>query len=1119
MRVGAIGRIGLHPRSEYGYRMQQLRSGLPLSPSIRFFRRPAAILALVAAGSAVCLFDLPARGQGAVAPSSQSPAQQQPGGTNPDAGQTVPNAAKLPSYDQGHPVNSSPPPGTPNAGTENLRAWRGLTISAIEYRGVSAARLQPLQAELPLQVGQPLDPDKIRATLRRLYATGLYSSVDVAGVRSGDDVSIIFDGEQQLFIGRVNVDGVSDETMTSLLQGATKLSPGTPFTQAKLDRGKKLIENLLETNGYYQAQVQEAHSPDPVNQQMNLSYIVTLGQRARVGAVAVNGQSGLTIDKFRKAAKLKQNSSVTRDTVNTALDNLRAHYQKQQLLESKVTLTDKKFDPPTNHLNYTFNVNQGNKVVVVVNGVKVSQSSIRNLIPIYQEGTVDEDLLNEGDRRVRDLYQRKGYFDIQVEHTSVKQPNGQTLVTYNVQLGKVHDVDSVTIAGNKYFETSLIEPRLNVHPNSLFDPRGTYSAALVASDVATITAIYEGSGFSHVQVKPVVRDSDTDKKGRPSKIAHMTVVYQVTEGVQQRFGSYKLVGNIQVPSSTLLPLLNTQVGQPYNSNNLTGDRDAVLTYYLGHGYDQATANLKQAPDPHDPNLIDVTLQITEGEQIHVNQVLVSGLHYTREKTVASHILVHPGDVLNQSALIDTQRQLYDLTLFNGVNTAVQNPNGQELRKDVLLQFTEAKRWDVTYGVGLQAQTGNPTSANNLTLLQQGITYNNPNGNFGISELVSLNVSRINLRGTDNSLTLKTTYGSLEKIALLTFSDPHPFGAKTFTLSADGGYTNEQDVTTYAASRILANLRLTERVGKPVTWIYQFQFRRIMVDANTIQVAPEEIPLESQPVTVGGPGVTWIRDTRRPSSLDASGGTYNTFQEFFADGKFGSQSNFNRLDGTNATYYPFGNVHRYVFARQTRLAYERSFGNGSQELIPLPERIYAGGAESLRGFGINAAGPRDNITGFPIGGAAALVNNFELRLPPPTLPVVGNSVSFVLFHDMGNVFVKGSDIWPSFLRFRQPDRAACRESSAADEAIQSAPAPEHNSIGLTGICSYNFFAHALGIGARYGTPIGPIRVDASYTLNPPLYPEISGFNIANPSAPPQQGEGSHFNFFFSIGQAF
>ena len=115
----------------------------------------------------------------------------------------------------------------------------------------------------------------------------------------------------------------------------------------------------------------------------------------------------------------------------------------------------------------------------------------------------------------------------------------------------------------------------------------------------------------------------------------------------------------------------------------------------------------------------------------------------------------------------------------------------------------------------------------------------------------------------------------------------------------------------------------------------------------------------------------------------------------------------------------------MLARKTRYGQERAFGTPSEELIPLPERLYAGGATSLRGFSINAAGPRDPETGYPIGGAGALVNSTELRLPPPTLPWLGNAVSFVLFHDMGNVFANAGDAWASALRVRQPNRDSCK----------------------------------------------------------------------------------------------
>ncbi len=177
-------------------------------------------------------------------------------------------------------------------------------------------------------------------------------------------------------------------------------------------------------------------------------------------------------------------------------------------------------------------------------------------------------------------------------------------------------------------------------------------------------------------------------------------------------------------------------------------------------------------------------------------------------------------------------------------------------------------------------------------------------------------------------------------------------------------------------------------------------------------------------------------------------------------------------------------------------------NASCDPIPLPERLYAGGATSHRGFGINDAGPRDLTTGFPVGGTAVFVNTFELRLPPPVLPIVGDSISFVLFHDMGNAFLHLSDLWPSFGRFHQPQEQSCRQVTG---------------FKTVGTCDFAYFSHALGLGARYNTPVGPIRLDLSYNLNPPIYPVIDDYTAQFPTH--HVGQDNHFQFFFSIGQSF
>ncbi|HEV2276380.1 MAG TPA: BamA/TamA family outer membrane protein, partial [Acidobacteriaceae bacterium] len=471
-----------------------------------------------------------------------------------------------------------------------------------------------------------------------------------------------------------------------------------------------------------------------------------------------------------------------------------------------------------------------------------------------------------------------------------------------------------------------------------------------------------------------------------------------------------------------------------------------------------------------------------------------GLHFTRPSVVNDRVLLRPNDPLNQTALLETQRKLYDLALFNEVNTAIQNPSGDETYKNVLLNLTEAKRWDINYGFGFEAQTGTPTSRYTA------------NGKFGASPRVLFSISRINLRGTDQSITLRTNYGTLEQLVMLTYQDPNLFRRSSWNLALSGGYNNTADISTYQASIASASGRVSQRANKANSLIYSFSYRRVAVNPNTLQVSPALIPLLAQPTRVGGPGVTWIRDTR-DVALDAHHGSFTSAEQFLADALFRSEANFNRLDISNATYYDFGRDH-WVFARQTRYGQERAFGNGAEQVIPLPERLYAGGATSHRGFAINSAGPRDPQTGYPIGGAGVFVNTSELRAPAPELPYFGTNLSFVLFHDMGNVFETSSDIWQSLLRVRQPHSDTCRDVSTT-----------YTAYNTRSTCDFNDSSHALGLGLRYYTPIGPVRADFSYNLNPPIYPVIYDYNSTSPTPDPHVGSAGHFNFYFSIGQSF
>src|ERR1700761_4749628 len=994
--------------------------------------------------------------------------------------------------------------------TTSVWQWKGLVVEKILFEGVTFDATDTLPKELTQKVGQPLDPQEVRASLRRLFESGRYRDIALRGVRQGDQVTLIFAGVARYYVGRVTIAGVRSDRLTSLLEFATKLSPGTAFNQTQIPAGTEGIKDILQQQGYYEPTVAVKSETDEVGHQINVTYTVSIGPQARVGQVKLVGDdTGLTPQEFRKKSKLKENSKVRRDTTSNALDRLRKLYQKKDRLEATVSLQKQTYDNVRDKVDYEFHANQGPQVKVSVEGAKISTGRLHLLVPIFEEGTIDNDLLNEGVFNIRDFEQQQGYFDAKVAVKVVGNATTTEQVVFTVERGVKHKVVAVDLKGNKYFTDDLLHERMRVQKSNAYQRSGRYSPALVSGDVSAIQALYRANGFDEAKITTDVKDVTFGKDGKPLKAGEIAVTFTIVEGPQQKFGKVDLVGVDASRLQDVRALMNAQQGQPFSLVTLSGDRDTVLQYYLAHGFDQVKVEIKQTKDAANADKTDVSLDVTEGQQGFVTRALLSGVEKTKPSVVDQQILVHPGDPLDQTALLQTQRNLYNIALFNEVIAAVQNPAGDAPQKNVVLQLTEAKRWNVTYGFGFEAQTGTPQpgTISEASCIQLGLPYPcnqlSPEGKPGVSPRVSLDVSRINLRGTEDSLTLHTSYGLLEQVATLTLQNPHLYGSKNFSAAISGGYSNVQDITTFAASTLQGDFRITERWRRTHTFIYDFLYRRVKVNPNSLQVSADLIPLLSQPVRVGGPGITWFHDTRSPGPLDAVKGEYSTIQGFVASSKFGSQTDFWKLDGTNSTYYQFGKL-KYVFARSTRIGYERASGtnpnagsdacvgvllttNPSCNAIPLPERLYAGGANSLRGFPINGAGPRDLQTGFPVGGSAAFVNSFELRLPAQTLPLVGNNVNFVIFHDMGNVFQNAKDMFPSFTRFHQPDKETCANVS-----------------GSIGTCNFNYFSHAVGLGARYRTPVGPVRVDFSYNLNPPVYPIIYDFN----NNPPHESQASH-----------
>jgi outer membrane protein insertion porin family len=989
-----------------------------------------------------------------------------------------------------------------------IAPYLGLPIDQIELPGVPPEEAASLLAATPLKIGEPLTRETLHDAMQALFATGRFSDIQAEADRTETaGVRLRFLTVANFFVGMVAIEGVSNNPSANQLASATRLQLGELYAREKLDRALAGIQRVMEENGFHRSKVKISEQRDPQQHQVNLTFHVVPGPRAVVGEITLEGDAGYSKEEIKEIAKLHSGDPVLSNRITRALQRIRRRYQKQDRLLAQVSVASRTYHSERNTVDYVFKVDRGPVVEIAAEGFRLSQRVLHRLVPIYEEGAVDDDLLNEGRRNIQNHLQTFGYFEATVsvsQHTA--QVGNNVQVVYAINAGDRHKLAAIRISGNRFFSDELIRTRMQNQAAGRLFSHGRYSEVWLEEDVRNIQGLYRASGFRQAEVNSKLVDK---YQGDPSLLAVQIVV---KEGPQTRVAWVRIEGSYTLPQEQL-PEIQTAERQGFDESSLADDRDTILSKYFDHGFPNATVDVAYVPVPSPDNLprVGVTFSIHEGEQFFVNQLFLDGLHSTRPGVAGRAITVQPGAPLSQQDMLESQRRLYDLGLFKQVDTAIQNPDGTESRKNVLVTAREAERYTFDYGGGFEFQTGQPAYGTNQPL-----------GATGVSPMVSLGISRINVGGRHQTLTMKGNLGRLQQRALISYDIPKLLNRDNLRFTSTGLYDNTVDVSTFTSKRLEQTFQVLQVLYKVqdrelTTLAYRFSYRR--VEASNIEVTSNLIPLLSQPTRVGTPNFIYIRN-RRDNDLESTRGNYTTVEGGVAASYFGSEADFSKLLVKNSTYRTFfrnrSTGQGFVFARSTTVGVENRFGSTvlldpaqtpatGETLIPLPERFFSGGGNSNRGFGLNQAGPRDPFTGFPVGGSAVFLNILEMRFPNVMVPYLQDNVGFTIFEDMGNVFARPQEMLPSLGRFHQPGQQLCFQ---ADTHTQ---------------CNYNYASHAVGLGVRYQTPIGPLRFDFGYNLNPPYFPSYTNITT-NTKTGQQVGQfgyqrAGHFNFSFSVGQSF
>ena len=952
-------------------------------------------------------------------------------------------------------------------------SYDGQRVAAVDLVVDPKISVDSLRSLVQQKADAAYSTARVEGTISALKETGRFSKVEVDVTPGPGGLRVTFTMEPALYFGIFQFPGATKSFSYTRLLQVIDIPNQTPYQQDVVAKAGGALLQFLVAAGYFQAQVQTESQFDETHMLADVVFHVTLGKRAKIGNVEVHGPEPSEANRLLQAtrslraaatgASLKHGKRYTPKRIDSAIALMKRDLANQHHLASKVHLDQPHFHPDTNHADIVIDVQPGPVVKVRVTGAKLSWlpflrgRQMKKLIPIFSEGTVDPDLVEEGRQNLIDFFQSKGYFDAKVT-ANLQTPSSHVDLVYNVDRGSRHEVETVGFRGNEHIASDVLLRQVAIRSHRLLRSRGKFSDKLLRQSVQSITAFYRDRGYADVKVEPDVVDREP----------WIYVAFQITEGPQIMVDNLALQGNTRVSGLELTPKggFRLRPGQPFSPKGLADDRSHIMAAYMDRGFLNSEFDSKVARLASDPHKVDVTYTVSEKQQVKVNEVLLVGNKRTRPSLMNRTTNITPETPLSQGRLLTGESKLHQLGVFDWASVEPRRPITDQSDEDVLVKVHEAGQNEVTYGFGLEvARRGGNVPAGTIALPgQPPITSGAPNFTAEektfVSPRGSIGYTRYNVRGLAESLSISALLSRLDQRAVATYSQPHFVGSSWSSLFSSSIERTTENPT-FAARFAEGSWQLEKPLNKDKTRRIQLRYRFRRTILSNLLIPGLVLP-QDQRLRLSTLSATWIRDTR-DKPLDASRGFYQTLDLGITAKALGSNANFARFLGQSSYYKPFGKT---VWANRITLGLAHSFASTD---VPTSERFFSGGETTLRGFPINGAGPQRTVPActnpavpstcvnlqVPVGGDQLFVFNSEFRFPLGIKEGLGAAV----FYDGGNVY------------------------------------------GPVGVSHFiRDYTNTVGIGLRYNTPVGPVRFDIGRNLNP-----VTGVRATQ--------------FYITLGQAF
>jgi len=924
-------------------------------------------------------------------------------------------------------------------------SYEGQKISSVELAGQPSLNTEEMMPLVAIRAGQDFSVSAIDRTLEALRRTGKFTNVQLDLRPEQDGVRVVFVLDPAVYFGMYQFPGAEKFPYARLIQASNYVQQ-EPYSRIDIDRAKESLLTFFRRNGYFQAEVDPDVQVDDATRLANVHFRVKLNRLADFGDIIIHGTTPQETEHLKgtlrsigariKMAAIREGKDYSLKTLENALDRLSSHLQDENHLAAQVKLTGADYNPETNRADIVFNIVPGPVVHAYVEGAHLWPWTRHKLLPVYQQNGLTPELIQEGRQNLLRKFREDGYFDVQVDMETQNKPNDEVIILYRVKKGDRKKIEDVTFTGNSHFSAEELEQHVDVRTAG-FLSRGSYNE----NSVKMLQAFYQTKGFNAVKVTPQFNTKDGD----------VVVNFAVTEGPQDTVQSVRIDGNTSVPSRVFAPDgLRLAPDQPYAQKSVDDDRNKIMKYYLEHGYLTATFHATADALPNDPHKFNVVYEIHEGPQVKANNIVLVGNNHTKERLIDKQMpTIHTGEPLTERDILESESRLYGTGVFDWAEVNPRRQITTQEQEDVVVKVHESKRNTLVYGFGYEF-VNKGGSVPTGTIAVPGLPPVGLPASFRTNQhriegpRFNFQYTRNNVRGKAETVTIGALYGPLDRRASLAFSDPNfRWTNWTATLSATAEHNKENPIFNVRLAQF--GFQLQKPINRTKTQTLSLRYTLTQTGLTGL-VIPDLVPKEDLHTRLSSLAAAWTRDTR-DNPLDARSGMYNSVEFTVNPALLGSNVNFGKLLMQGAVYKKLASG--IVWANSLRLGFLASSGRSH---VPLSQKFFTGGGSTLRGFPLNGAGPQTSVPAcsnpddkstcsfirVPTGGTELVILNSEFRIPVP----LKKGLSFVTFYDGGNVFQP-----IAFTGFRQK------------------------------------YTNSAGIGFRYATPVGPVRVDFGHNLNP------------------------------------